>query len=158
MLSKLLSKSDCASCRICCEFCNEDKWETPVVTDELKEYILEKFPEATFENYGGNRIMGVRQEDNDLFACLMLDREKGCRLGDNKPFDCRIWPFRLMNFCGRLVITVSPVCPTMSGKPLSELQKLAYELAPTIYGEAEKHPEIVKDYIENYPILVTKKP
>ena len=49
----------------------------------------------------------------ELFFCPMLC-ETGCTMGADKPFDCRIWPFRMMrDLEGALRITVASYCPGM---------------------------------------------
>lgn len=157
MLSKLLSKEECAKCRICCSFDSTDLWETPVVSAKLRDRILDDYPEMRFVEKGESYLFRMDKEpDEDLYYCSVLDRKKGCVLGDEKPFDCRIWPFRVMEFNGQWVITLSPVCPVMIKKPLDEVSALAKELAPIIFAEADKNPDIVKKYLPNYPILVTE--
>lgn len=159
MLSKLLSKEECAKCRICCCFDSTDLWETPVITKELKTRILDDYPELKFVTKNDSFLFRMDKEpEEDLYFCSVLDRNTGCVLGDEKPFDCRIWPFRIMDFEGQWVITISPVCPVMIKKPLDKLCELARELAPVIYSEAEKNPDIVKKYLPNYPILISQKP
>lgn len=156
MLSKLLSKSECAKCRICCSFDSTDLWETPVISDELKTRILDDYPEMKFIPKNESYLFRMDKEpDEDLYYCSVLDHKIGCVLGDEKPFDCRIWPFRIMDFNGKLVITLSPVCPVMIKKPLDKLCELAKELAPVILDEAKQNPDIVKKYLPNYPILFT---
>lgn len=157
MLSEILSKSECAKCRICCSFDSYDLWETPVVTDEIKALALEINPKQEFSTASGARLFIMQKEpDEDLYFCPMLDHKTGCKLGDKKPFDCRIWPFRIMDFEGRRVIVISPVCPTVFHKPLDELKSFAKKLAPVIFAEADKTPEMVKKYIVGYPILVVE--
>jgi len=34
MLSKILSKDECASCKFCCAFRRQSAWETPLFTEE----------------------------------------------------------------------------------------------------------------------------
>ncbi len=63
---------------------------------------------------------------------------KGCILGDDKPFDCRIWPLRVMALNETKVITLSPVCPTMNEKSIKELTKTANELADQIFEYADE--------------------
>jgi hypothetical protein len=158
MLSKILSKAECAQCQICCSFDSYDLWETPVVTDEIMKRALEINPAQQFSQISGARLFRMEREENeDLYFCPMLDRKKGCMLGDDKPFDCKIWPFRIMNFEGRRVIVLSPVCPTVFDKPISEIKALANELAPKIFEQADKTPEMVKPYIVGYPIIVTEQ-
>lgn len=158
MISKILSKKECAECRICCSFDSYDLWETPTISDETMRRALEIIPEQKFSYLSGARLFRMEREpDRDLYFCPMLDHEKGCLLGDEKPFDCRIWPLRIMSFEGRRVIVISPVCPTVFSKPLNEIRSLAAELAPAIFAEADKHPETVKSYIEGYTILITEQ-
>lgn len=157
MLSSILSKSECAECRICCCFDSYDLWETPVVTDDVMRRSLEVKPEQQFADVNGTRLYIMQKEpDKDLYYCPMLDHSRGCLLGDEKPFDCRIWPLRIMDFEGRRVIVMSPVCPTLYNKPLSELRELALRLAPAIFAEADKTPQMVKPYIAGYTILVAE--
>lgn len=157
MLSKLLSKEECAKCRICCCFDSTDLWETPVVSQGLRDRILDDYPEMRFVEKGESYLFRMDKEpDEDLYYCSVLDHQKGCVLGDEKPFDCRIWPFRVMEFNGQWVITLSPVCPNVIKKPLDEIQKVAKEIAPIIFAEANRNPDIVKKYLPNYPILVTE--
>jgi len=157
MLAKILSKRECAECKICCSFDSYDLWETPVVTDEVMKRSLEVKPDQRFADVDGTRLYFMEKEpDIDLYYCPMLDHSKGCLLGDDKPFDCRIWPFRIMRFEGRRVIVISPVCPTVFKKPISEIRDLAYELAPVIFAEADRNPQLVKPYIAGYPIMLAE--
>ena len=90
MLTKLLDRSTCAQCRLCCVFDRYDVWETPVLSEEICRKILTLLPEAEFISKGQESfIFRVRElDENDLFTCPLLDPQKGCRLGTEKPFDC----------------------------------------------------------------------
>lgn len=158
MLSKILSKAECANCRICCSFDSYDIWETPVVTDEIMQRSLQIDPQVRFSDISGARLFRMEREpDRDLYFCPMLDHEKGCLLGGNKPFDCKIWPLRIMRFEGRRVIVLSPVCPTIFSRPIKDIAAAARELAPAIFEQADKTPEMVKPYIEGYIILLAEE-
>lgn len=154
MLTEILSRETCAGCKICCTFDNYDIWETPVVSGELKEKILKLKPEQKFIHKDNSYLFRMEKaDDQPLFLCPMLG-EKGCILGNDKPFDCRIWPFRIMNLNGNRVITLSPVCPSIYKKPIGELVNFLNKgLAKQIFKEAAINPDIVKKYIEGYPIL-----
>lgn len=157
MLSKLLSKEDCKNCRICCSFDSFDIWETPVVSEQLRNRILDDYPELRFIKKDDCYLFRMEKEPGeDLYFCSVLDRSKGCVLGDDKPFDCKIWPFRIMDLNGTRVITLSPVCPVMFSKPMDQLIELAKELAPVIFAEGDKQPAIVKKYISGYPIMAVE--
>ena len=82
MLSKILKKSDCASCRFCCSFRRQSLWETPLFDLETKERLEKKFPSAHFRPAGKNSYTvdlsgGYRTDSPDEeAACPFLDSEK----------------------------------------------------------------------------------
>ncbi len=159
MLSGILSKEDCSKCKICCEFDDSDLWETPVIYEDGMKSILEINPAQEFleKDFGGGklRLLKLHKQDDSLYPCTMLDRTKGCMLGkNNKPFDCKIWPLRVMKKGKKTVIALSPVCPVIAEKPIADVKAVAEDLADEIFAQAKLHPEIVKDYIDCYKILV----
>lgn len=160
MLSKILSKEECAKCRLCCSFDSYDLWETPVITKNLASQILQEYlPQQEFVRRDDYFLLKMNKEpDEDLYYCSLLDHSNGCIMGDDKPFDCRIWPYRVMSLGFTRVITLSPVCPVVQTKPLEDIQALAKKLAPAIFEYADENPGAVKPYIDGYPIMVVEKP
>ena len=158
MLKKILSPGSCAECRLCCVFDRYDVWETPVFTEETMLRIKEAVPGAGFVRKGEGYISTVGElNDEQLFSCPALT-PKGCMLGDDKPFDCRIWPYRIMEVGGRRAITIASICPELYSRPLSQLVEMLKEgLAETIFRYADSHTEIVKPYYEGYPVLMFGK-
>ena len=151
-------RGKCAKCRICCCFDSYDIWETPYISQTLASKILQEYtPKQEFIKKENHFLFKMDKEQNaDLYYCPMLDNEKGCILGDDKPFDCRIWPLRVMALNETKLITLSPVCPTMNEKSIKELTKTANELADQIFEYADENPEAVKPYLDGYPILVVE--
>ena len=79
-------------------------------------------------------------------------------LGDDKPFDCRIWPYRIMEVGGRRAIVIASNCEEMFSRPIAELVGFLRDgLADAIFSYADKHPEIVKPYYEGFPVLLFEK-
>ncbi|MCI7767672.1 MAG: GNAT family N-acetyltransferase [Oscillospiraceae bacterium] len=159
MLKNILSGESCAKCRLCCIFDKYDVWETPVITRELYTKISAARPELKMVSKGGNdgyifNMEGCWDEEEEIYRCPALDPEKGCTLGENKPFDCSIWPFRVMDLNGARVISIASVCPELYKLPLNVLVgELENGLADIIFAEAAKNPAIVKPYQQGYPIL-----
>ncbi len=159
MLTEILSRKSCAECKVCCGFERDDAWEMPVISRELAEYIKQNIDanarlEPYLEDY---KFKTDFKDGEELFMCPML-RENGCVLGNDKPFDCRIWPFRAMRIKDNLIgITVSPVCKTVSALPLCKLSEFLLNgeerLADIIISYAKEHNDIIKPYIDNYPVL-----
>lgn len=159
MLKKILSGKSCAECRLCCVFDKTDVWETPVFTQEIRERIEKARPGTQFISKDGGYIFRVEElGDNEEFFCPALT-DTGCMLGDDKPFDCRIWPYRIMEIGGRRAITISSLCEELFSRPLSQLTGLLRDgLADAIFTYADEHPEIVKPYYKGYPVLLFEKP
>lgn len=157
MLKGLLDNKTCAACKICCGFDNTDLWEMPIMNEKTAQKLKELKPETRFTDCGSGYVTDAGElSDGELFYCPALDHEKGCILGDDKPFDCRIWPFRVMETEDKRfrMITVSSVCPEIYSRPLSQLSEFVKEkLETTVFEYAEKNPDVIKKYIEGYPIL-----
>lgn len=159
MIGKLLSREECAKCRLCCCFDSYDLWETPIIEKSTHDRILDDFrPDQEFLDLEDHYLLKMQKEpDRDLYYCSLLDHDKGCIMGTEKPFDCRIWPFRVMDLNGTRVIALSTVCPVVQTRPLCEIQAVAKELAPQIFAYADRAPFAVKKYISGYPIMVAEE-
>ncbi len=157
MLKKILSPASCAKCRICCGFVDDDKWEIPLVFSEIKDKIEEKFGFNLVPR--GNEYVFDMSFDGDKVIYCPAASEHGCVLGELKPFDCSIWPFRVNDFCGRRVITVSPVCPSISEISVKDLSDFVRQdgFAELLFKTAAEHPDMVKPYINGYPILLAEE-
>lgn len=157
MLKGLLEKKTCSGCRICCGFDNTDLWELPVMTKKTADRLAEIKQGTKFVQKDGGYITDAGNLPADmLYYCPALDHKTGCMLEEDKPFDCRIWPFRVMETKDKRLrmITVSPVCPEIYGRPLSDLAQFVNgTFKDTVFRYAAEHPEIIKPYIENYPVL-----
>lgn len=157
MLTEILSREECAKCRICCCFDSYDIWEAPVVSKELSGMICDINPGQEFVHKGESFVMKMQKEENeDLYYCSVLDHSKGCLLGAEKPFDCSIWPLRVMRFEGKRVIALSPVCPVVKTRPVEKVSAVAKKLSDKIFSEADKNPDLVKNYEVGYIILVVE--
>lgn len=161
MLKGLLEKQTCAECQICCGFDSSDLWEMPVMTEKTVKRLSELNPSAKFlEKDGGFVTDPGDLKPEELFFCPALDREKGCVLGEDKPFDCRIWPLRVMETEDKRYrfITVSPVCPEIFSRSLAEISRFVQgKLENEIFRYAQENPQIIKPYIKGYPIIAVSK-
>jgi hypothetical protein len=81
--------------------------------------------------------------------------ESGCCLGDDKPFECQIWPYRIMSQGDKLLISLSLLCKPICEKSLASIVTLLKNgLAEKIIAYAKLHPCIIKEYTDGYPILM----
>ncbi len=159
MLTEILSRKECANCRVCCVFDKTDVWEMPLITSDLAARLEKDYPEIklkkTHEN-AGCKVIDAEFDKKGLCTCPLLT-EKGCALGEEKPYDCRIWPFRVMKKGNLLLLTLSPVCESVSSLPVNRISEFAAKIAPKIFEEAERNPEMVKNYEDGYPVFAVKE-
>ncbi len=156
MIKEILSNDSCAACRICCIFDKTDCWEMPLITPALAAEIKKDMPDIKIRKTGECGIFEVEYGEDGLARCPMLT-ENGCLLGEGKPFDCRIWPFRVMKKGNVLLLTLSPVCETVSELSVSKISAFAKKISEKIFKEAKKNPEMVKDYIDGYPVFAVRE-
>lgn len=158
MLSEILNKSSCAACRVCCGFDESDKWEIPIIFEEFRDSIEKKIG-AKLEKRGSEYVFDMKFDGDKVIYCPAAS-ENGCVLGELKPFDCLIWPFRVNSLGELRVITVSPVCGKVSRLPLNALMDFVQKngFSEKLFRTADEHPDMIKPYIDGYPILAVKNP
>ena len=159
MLSSILSKSTCANCKFCCSFRRQSLWETPLFPPEVVEKLSHPNEYGVVGAFRDGQIIigGYRTDDpEEEVPCTFLDPQKGCILkGEDKPFDCSIWPLRVMRKEGKLVIALTPTCPTIGKTASTELTELVNTgLGEKILEYAQAHSYIVKEYREGFPVLM----
>lgn len=170
MLSKVLKKSTCADCKFCCSFRKKSLWETPVFPKETMDKLEQSYKgqdgrTVTFTReqqegyeYGRMNLLSKykTQDTEEEAPCEFLDQHKGCVLSpEDKPFDCKIWPLRIMKKKDKLVIALTPTCPGINSQPVEVMEQLVKEgLGQTIYEYAKEHPYMIKDYKEGFPVLM----
>ncbi len=168
MLSSLLTKKRCAACKFCCSFRRQSLWETPLfplkVVEKLSlpnEYgVVGEFRAVVDpqKSCAGRLVLenNYRTADpEEEVSCTFLDPQKGCILKpEDKPFDCSIWPLRIMNKDGELVIALTPTCPSIGAVPSQALNELVKNgLGEKILAYAKAHPYIIKEYRADFPII-----
>ena len=167
MLSTILSKQQCAACKFCCSFRRQSLWETPLFPPEVAEKlskpneygVVGEFAQASRDVQDARRLVledKYRTADpEEEVPCTFLDPQKGCILkGEDKPFDCSIWPLRIMDKGGKLVIALTPTCPAIGAVPSQTLIDLVKNgLGEQIFEYAKAHPYIIKEYREGFPVV-----
>ena len=166
MLSSILKKSDCASCKFCCSFRRQSLWETPVFSKEVAEQLGKLFPEAHFRAVGKSSmtidLSMLYKTDNpdEEVPCPFLDTTKGCLLpSELKPFDCSIWPFRAVRVDDKKVsVALTPTCPAINKVPREKIIELLDSgLGKKILDYAKTNPDIIKEISEFFLVLPSTK-
>ena len=159
MLSRILSRETCAACKFCCSFRRQSLWETPLFPPEVVEKLSKPNEYGVVGEFRDSQIIlgGYRTDDpEEEVPCTFLDPHRGCILKwEDKPFDCSIWPLRIMDKGGKLVIALTPTCHAIGAVPNQALVNLVENgLGDKIFEYAKTHPEIIKEYREGFPIIL----
>jgi hypothetical protein len=108
----------------------------------------------------GQIVLGGYKTDDpeEEVPCTFLDPHKGCILKpEDKPFDCSIWPLRIMRKDGGLVIALTPICPSVGAVPSQALVNLVKNgLGDKFFEYAKAHPYIIKEYREGFLIILMR--
>lgn len=156
MLSSILAKSDCATCKFCCSFRRQSLWETPIFDEERKNKLQRLYPNAKFRTTGESGKSYTfdisdaykTQDPEEEGPCPFLDRTQGCTLPPElKPFDCKIWPLRAVHLQdSSIAIALTPTCPAINKIPLDQVRNLAASgLGNKILDYAAQNPDIIKE-------------
>lgn len=154
MLEELISREDCANCKICCKFEPDELIDAPTFTKEQMQYIKcninknLKFTEI--DNIYKIELIKCKSK----YKCPLLS-EKGCMLPNKyRPFDCESWPFYVMKKDEKCVITKSNDCPVFANidnKKLTDfIENNFLEIAKKV---AKEHPSMITEYNRGLDIL-----
>lgn len=159
MLTCVFSPTQCAQCKLCCNFHRSSAWETPALQDEqiflLQEMCvpLEKRADGTTSFF-----LNFQSDSPDEVAnCPMLNPSSGCMLPrEQRPFECRIWPVRVMKKHSTLVVGIYEKCPALENGCFDNLKNLVLEnLLSEILDYARRHPQAVREFDSAYRIIWT---
>ena len=166
MLKEILRKEDCASCRFCCAFRRTSLWETPIFTGENIDAIRENADldgSALREFTSGSQTYAT-YDLSDKYLTDSPEEEapcpylgvRGCLLNDEeKPWDCKIWPLRVMRKAdGEIVIALTPTCPSINKLDIETVKTFVRtKLQDDLFAYAAAHPYLIKEYKEGFFVL-----
>ena len=111
-MNKFKFSEMCFSCRECCRFLKSQQYFAPVFTEE--EYKKLKSMHKNLPRFkrhiGSKNVYQVILKKSKLYpkeyVCPFLDEKKhSYKIYNNRPFDCKIWPFIVMKKGKRTVIS-----------------------------------------------------
>ena len=74
---------------------------------------------------------------------------------EEKPWDCKIWPLRVMKKTdGEVVVALTPTCPHINKLDLNTVRDFVNgNLKDDLLNYADAHPYLIKEYREGYPVM-----
>ena len=130
-----------------------------VLPAETVAAIQKYRPETAFVPVGAEQTFAAPPlKGEELYACPVLT-EHGCGLSEqDKPFDCKVWPFRLMRTeSGAVCISISDLCTGVQLHEVEQLQAFLREgLAETMFTYAKTHPDHIHAWHDGYRVILTE--
>jgi len=126
----ILKHETCAKCKICCTFKKESLVYVP-------------------------KGIEVKEQKNDLFACVHHCENMGCKLKKNKPLECAAWPFSVSKRGKELLFVLEHSCPELNKKErLQEAKKFGLEkVAPALLEYSRQNLDTLREYDEKNKIM-----
>jgi len=154
MLEEYLSTKDCATCKICCKFEPDEICDAPTFTEE--EMLLSKKVNCNAEFIKKGAVYQlVLEKWNNKYICPFLS-ENGCLLCDNRPFDCKSWPFYLMKQRDNYVLTLTKDCPVVWDRFMNDKSSI---MTSNLISECKRiieyYPDMIPMYNRNMTIVYT---
>lgn len=152
MLENILCSTDCAVCQMCCKFEPDELIDAPTFSkDEMMKAIAKKDGLVFIKK--GNVYQIVLEPWGEKYICPLLTRV-GCILNNERPFDCKSWPFYVMKKGEKYIVTLTEDCPVVSKKPMeiisSCIDNAFLDQCKIIIS---KYPDMITDYNRNMTIL-----
>ncbi len=158
MLTSLLPPSACATCRLCCNFLPESRWELPALEPACAAHLRSLGVPLDVRPEGGETLaLPLSPCPAEAANCPLLDASSGCRLPrDSRPLECRLWPLRLMRTPqGELVVACYRSCPGLAEVDEESLLALVYSLLPLFRERAGSFPESIRPLYPHYRVLLS---
>jgi len=154
MLDKVLKAEDCKKCKKCCKFFLKEDWDIPLLTESEKNLQIFNSNILYFRSKLWKiNILGLNNKEKT--ACPFLDESRGCILRENKPFECKIWPFQIMKRKkNKPLIALSKECPIINNCDKEKLIAIAIENKDELFKIAIEYPEILKHFSNDYELLL----
>lgn len=158
MLTHLFTPEQCAQCKLCCNFRRCSAWETPALEPSAADELhTAGVPLCTREDGSCTFQLHFRTNDpKETANCPMLDPATGCTLPrDKRPFECRIWPLRLMyKGDGKLALGLYMHCPALTPAVRARLiAEATGPMLPTLVDYAQQFPQAVRPTDPSYTII-----
>lgn len=149
----------CLNCKGCCKFEEEKLYFAPLFTkDELRKIDVKK---AEFKPYkNSNNVYQIKlKKQNNLYICPFLKQNHLCEIYNERPFDCRFWPFMFMKKNNKVYLCCdTDLCPEveeLTEKQFNELKDkvLKYIKDNNILDLIKTHKDLIWDYEEDTFII-----
>ena len=129
----------CLHCQGCCRYSeNPSIWSANLLPQEKEALNLDR-----------PRLIASKQS----YLCAFLNPENNhCRIYEERPFECRLYPFLLNNCCGKISLSLDLACPYTGSRIDSKEFKdyleylVRYIHTPSVLTILEKSRKVFPSY------------
>ncbi|MFC1754592.1 YkgJ family cysteine cluster protein [Thermoproteota archaeon] len=160
-LKQFIPQEFCLECEVCCRFPEAHTVWSPRFAKSEIEILVQggMLPASFFETIcqyaptdSKNLYRVALEKHNDLFfcPCFTIDTHK-CKIYENRPFECKLYPFMLAKKEKGLFLALDTQCPYASRCTQDDLKKQAQYLKKELEREENRkflarHPELFASY------------
>lgn len=159
-LKQIVPSSLCFTCDVCCRFPEETSFLAPFFTEEEIAALPEN-RKGFFPSSQGAKIRLVPHPAGEGCLCPNFDpKTQHCLIYDDRPLDCRIYPFALLRDPeGTVALGIDTKCPFIqehAGDP--EMKRDAEEVkafleSDEIVAVLERHPGLIGPFQDDVILL-----
>ncbi len=162
ILPQIVPSQTCATCEVCCRFPERDSFLRPYFTpQEIARAVARGVDETRFPHPDGCQIEVAPHPDGEGFLCPALDPiTSRCTIYEDRPLDCRLYPFALMWDASRrhIVLGWDVKCPYMRDAPSAEIAAAVDGLAGLLesddtVGTLAEHPRLIGRFQDDVVIV-----
>lgn len=155
MIRQFVPQEFCLKCRSCCRFKEANSVWSPCLLDEEIQELVDKagIPPASIS--ADRRIQSVADPGAGGFICPFLNSaDNKCLIYDQRPFECRLYPFLINLRKGKVLLTVDLNCFYVAERMNSpEMREYivyisSYLNSPRQLKMLKDNPQIIQAYEE----------
>lgn len=111
MIKQLLDSDTCLKCRGCCRFSAADSVWTPLLSRNEQEILSGVCPGEPGMIKNG-RLTTVPAKEGAIHYCVLFSPSANtCRCYEQRPLECRLYPFLINSIDGKAFLSVDMNCP-----------------------------------------------
>ena len=111
MIKQLLDSDACLKCRGCCRFSEADSVWTPLLSRNEQE-ILSGVCHGGPGMIKNGRLATVPAKEGAIHYCVLFSPSGNtCRCYEQRPLECRLYPFLINSVDGKVFLSVDMNCP-----------------------------------------------
>ncbi|MDD5356450.1 MAG: YkgJ family cysteine cluster protein [Candidatus Omnitrophica bacterium] len=164
-LKQLVPESFCLSCDVCCRFSEGYTVWSPLFTEAEIKHLVNKdiLPPSIFTSprpeADGNKVKHEHRTRRinlvaykDYFICpCFRPEDKKCRIYEDRPFECRLYPFLLVNRGGKFYMAQDTKCPYLRSAQQEEIDSYVNYLQEALQADEARmflknSPQLFADY------------